>query len=467
MATFGKNKKTGKHFARIRLAGHEAYKCGFDHRTDAKEWANIQEGLYKNASRGTMKGMGPQKTMLGVALRDYAYDVLVTQKGCVQALCRVNKYLRAAGLPVLRATLVRGGRTFGTDDAGTPQASKQKIEQTLYKLEEVSSTPVFQAPQQAAFAQRSSDNAARDAAPQAVREDLARMPVSDIRGFNLTKVMTAMLESAYAGATRRQEIAILSGFFEHAMKNWNWPLAANPALAVKWPTGDKRDRVLSKEEAKRLGVALANCRNKPFQIFLLFAMETAMRRGEMLWTACWCDIDRNQEDGDVLKLFDAKKGSREVPLTPFALQLLGELPQGAPHERIFPMTESALSCAWSRVCEVAAIVDLHIHDLRHTAATMFADLFNGDIFTLQQVTGIKSLEILRIYVNPKSRDVSKRMRNLPGATIAQGLHQEISAAPMPVKRHRVVPESASNAAVGTCVVYSSQAFAEARARRRA
>jgi hypothetical protein len=163
MATYGK--QSGKHFARIRLGSYHDFKCGFDTKTEAKEWAEKQEGLYANR-QGTMRGMGPKKTMLAVALRDYAYDVLVTQKGCVQALCRVNKYIHAARLPVLRATLVQSGRTFETDSQGKPQAGKQKIKPALFALEEVAPVPVFQAPQQAAFAQRATDNAARDAGPQ-------------------------------------------------------------------------------------------------------------------------------------------------------------------------------------------------------------------------------------------------------------------------------------------------------------
>ena len=99
MATYGK--QSGKHFARIRLIGYKDFKGGFDTKTEAKGWVEKQEALFAT-TQGTMRGMGPKKTMLGVALRDYAFDVLVHQRGCVQALCRVNKYLSAAGLPVLR-----------------------------------------------------------------------------------------------------------------------------------------------------------------------------------------------------------------------------------------------------------------------------------------------------------------------------------------------------------------------------
>ncbi|CDS51092.1 Shufflon-specific DNA recombinase [Polaromonas sp. CG9_12] len=466
MATYGK--QSGKHFARIRLAGYKDFNGGFDTRKDAREWAERQEALYAN-TKGTMRGMGPKKTMLALALRDYAYDVVVKQKGCVQALSRINKYLKAGGLPTLRATLVQGGRTFEPDAQGKPQAGKQKMTSTLFELHEVAPAPVFQAARQVAFAKRASDNALRDAGPQAVRERLARLPVSDVRGFHLTELLKATDAPAagYAGATRRQEIAILSSFFAHAKKNWSWPLAENPTLAVQWPKGDERDRVLSKEEGKRLAVALAGCPNKQFSIFVLLAIETVMRKDELLQTACWCDIDRNEEDGDVLKLVADKTGHRDVPLTPFALMLLAELPQGELHEKIFTLTDGAVYSSWKRVCEAADIDDLHIHDLRHTGATMYAELLNGDIFTLQKITGHKTLSSLRRYVNPKTRDIAKRLRVLPADTLAQTLHQGIAATPQPPKRSRAVAESKRAMAAQTAVMYDFRAFADERARRQA
>ena len=466
MATYGK--QSGKHFARIRLANYKDFKGGFDTKTDAKEWVKEQETLFAT-TQGSMRGMGPRKTMLGVALRDYAYCELVHQKGCVQALCRVNKYLSAAGLPVLRAKRIQGGRTFVADDEGTPKADKQEIKPTLFELEEIATEPVFQAPRQSAFARRASDNLARDSGPQAVRERLARMRVSDIRGFHLSDLLKATKAPGanYAGATRRQEIAILSSFFAYARKNWAWPLLENPALAVKWPEGNKRDRVLDKEEGLRLAAALAKCQNKEVATFILVAIETAMRKGEMLATACWCDIDRNGEDGYVLKLVVAKSDSREVPLTPFALKLLDELPKRQPHDRIFTMTEGALDSAWKRICAVACIEDLHIHDLRHTAATMYAELLNGNIFELQKITGHKTLESLKRYINPKTRDVAKRLQNLPATTISQALRVEMEVAPKVVKRPDVLAKKQGSGAAMTAVMYNFEAFAKARAERQA
>ena len=287
---------------------------------------------------------------------------------------------------------------------------------------------LFQGARQKGFASRAQSNKAKNEAPQGVRERLARMPVASIGSHHLQELLNQMDTVGYAGATRRQEIAILSAFFTYAMNIWNWSLPANPALKIEWPMGNERERILTEDETVRLATHLANCGNKPFQIYVLLAMETAMRRGEMLWTMCWCDIDRHAVDGDVLKLPTAKAGRRDVPLTPYALELLGQLPHGEAHERIFDMTEAALENAWKRVCEKAGIVDLHIHDLRRCSATNYAKLLDGNIFSLQKITGHRTLEKLRTYVNLSARDVAKQLRKIPQQTIAQTMQQTMADA---------------------------------------
>lgn len=456
-------KQTGKYTARIRLKVGEAYESGFETKREARAWAEETEALMAN-QQGPMKGLGPRKTTLGAALWAYAHDAMVNQKGCLQALCKVNKYLRAAGLPTLRATLVQGGLTFAPHGKGHAQQGQGEVASTLFTLQEDAVKPVFQAPRQAAFAQRADANQLRDAGPQAVRERLSRMLVADIRGFHIAELLKAMAapEAGYAGATQRQEIAILSSFFGYAKKTWSWPLGENPTLAVNWPTGNMRDRVLSKEEGERLAAVLEAHKNIELKVFVLLALETTMRKSELLHTARWGDVIRS-DDGDVLRLVVDKTGQRDVPLTPFALELLKLLPQGEAHEGIFSMTDSALGAAWRRVCKAADIKDFCVHDARHSGATNFSKFLN--IFELQKVTGHKSLASLRRYINLKAQDVAMTLRTLPGPTVAQSLYR--SSAAVEVKPQQNLPlltQAKPETEVAGSIVIS---FAQQRALRRA
>ena len=63
--------------ARVRMNGKSVYKGGFDSQKSAKKWARDQETELdeQKASRG----MGRDTPL---ALRDYVYECVATQKGC-------------------------------------------------------------------------------------------------------------------------------------------------------------------------------------------------------------------------------------------------------------------------------------------------------------------------------------------------------------------------------------------------
>ena len=71
---------------------------------------------------------------------------------------------------------------------------------------------------------------------------------------------------------------------------------------------------------------------------------------------------------------------------------------------IVQITYESLKAAWYRACERAGVDGLHMHDLRHTAATRMA-LKTGNIFLVKALTGHKTLSQLERYVNVKASDV--------------------------------------------------------------
>lgn len=86
-----------------------------------------------------------------------------------------------------------------------------------------------------------------------------------------------------APATVRKEMALFHHAFRIAQHEWNLPLPANPLAELKAPPqGLPRNRRLSDEEASRLLDAFAKVRNRLVPAVVRFALETAMRRGELL-----------------------------------------------------------------------------------------------------------------------------------------------------------------------------------------
>ena len=106
----------------------------------------------------------------------------------------------------------------------------------------------------------------------------------------------------------------------------------------------------------------------------------------------------------MLCLRDAKAGSRDVPLSPVALQVLQDLGPGKPDERIVKISYDALKKGMERACERAGIKDLHLHDLRRTAATRLA-LKTGNIFLVKALTGHKTDVMAQRYMQVGADDV--------------------------------------------------------------
>jgi hypothetical protein len=151
--------------------------------------------------------------------------------------------------------------------------------------------------------------------------------------------------------------------------------------------------------------ALETCMNGLVGPAFGLMTETAMRADECL-QAKWKGVDWDKR---LLCLEDAKAGARNVPLSPRAIEILKALgPSDEPEDKIIGISYEALKAAWTRACERAGIEDLHIQDLRHTAATRMA-LKSGNIFIVQKLTGHKTIEMVKRYVNVKAEDVVKLM----------------------------------------------------------
>lgn len=383
----GQVKKAEVWSARVRLNGQDRYRSGFKSKREAQSWARETEVECARYDP-RVKGLGPDKTTLAVGLRDYAHDFVTLQKGAKQAVTRINAYLVHAGLPLLQATAVSGPRSL----------QPEKIGAVLFALSELEGEKALPR----TFAEHRDKRLAKRANTLQQRKKLASMPVSWIAGHHLHDLKKAMTQDGYSDSTIRNEIALLSAFFKRARKTWGWKPLENPAEGVDWPVPDnERNRVLSADEQIRLADAL-RAQNPLAAPLVWFAIQTAMRRGEMLFEATWSQVDWQAR---TLKLRDAKGGSRDVPLTRAAVAILESLPRGESEDRIFGLTEEALGGAWERACKRAGIDNLRIQDLRHTAATRHAERLNGNIFLLQLATGHKTLSQLKRYVNHTARDV--------------------------------------------------------------
>jgi integrase len=152
----------------------------------------------------------------------------------------------------------------------------------------------------------------------------------------------------------------------------------NPARRVELYGEHKRTRFLNGEELARLFTALRKDTNVDLQDFVVLALFTGARRGDVL-SMQWVDLSLSDNRWTIPN--PKSRIPYVVPLAPEAVKVLKRRltrrKDGAPW--VFPSFGKTghvveMKRAWKLLLERAKIQDLHIHDLRRTLGSWQAAL---------------------------------------------------------------------------------------------
>ena len=249
----------------------------------------------------------------------------------------------------------------------------------------------------------------RGAAPELRRinrlltDPISRVPVSKLSSQLLAEFRDRRLQDGVRAS--QYDLIIIRHCIKIAMCEWGLMLERNPAALIKLPPSPKaRERRLLPEEYKKLETAAHLTRNQNVWPVVLFAIETAMRRGEIL-NLRWDDICIQQR---IAKLTFTKNGSyRDVPLSSKAIRVL--LNQKAQKTCIpFPINANAFRMAWDRLKKRAAIYNLNFHDLRHEAISQFFER-GLSIAEVAAISGHKDPRMLFRYTHLNATAIAKKL----------------------------------------------------------
>jgi integrase len=238
-----------------------------------------------------------------------------------------------------------------------------------------------------------------------MRRPIAKENMATLTSAKIAKYRDQRLQEIKPSTVVR-ELAYFSSIINHARKEWglNTP---NPVLGIRKPAQPQgRNRVLSYDEERILLEACipkAN-RNIYTRPFVILAIETAMRRGEIL-SLRWEDI--NYQTRTAYLALTKNGESRRVPLSTRAIETLQSLPRSI-DGRVLPINFAALETNFKRARDRAGLVDLRIHDLRHTAATRLSEKL-PNLLELSAVTGHKSLAMLKRYYHPNAEQLAMKL----------------------------------------------------------
>lgn len=210
--------------------------------------------------------------------------------------------------------------------------------------------------------------------------------------------------------TINRELALIQHAFDIAVKEWDIPIPHNPLSSVRRPkVQNRRERRLYPDELAALLSACDACRNTLLRPLILFAIETGMRRGELLRLR-W---DHIVWDKRVLRIPITKNGTpRTIPISTRALSVLQDLhtqrATRADAARVFSTTEEAVKLAWQRLTTRANVDDLHFHDLRHEAVSRLFE-HGLSVPEVALISGHKDARMLFRYTHPKAENIVAKL----------------------------------------------------------
>ena len=237
----------------------------------------------------------------------------------------------------------------------------------------------------------------------------AETPLGSITATTAAQYRDARLQEVSAYPVRH-ELALLSHLFTKAKKEWGIPVE-NPVADIERPAPPRgRTRFLTDQEAAKLLESSRKARNYKFYYYILTLLHTGMRSSEAAGLH-WSQVDLKNR---VIYLPDTKnKDPRWVPLTKELteeLSSLKKISKGKDENLVFLKDDQLKTDrakarpgikfreAFNAAKKRAGLPDIHMHDLRHTAASHL--IMSGvDIRTLADILGHRTLQMVQRYTH--------------------------------------------------------------------
>ncbi len=276
---------------------------------------------------------------------------------------------------------------------------------------------------------------------------LSSRTISSIKPSDLIRYRNEWLNS-FAAATVVRRFSLISHLFTIAIKEWGMTYLDDPTKLIQRPKVENarirriRDNiglVIKDERKDEIDWIVSNTRSKTLPIIITVALETAMRRSEIL------GIRREHLDfgNGVLFIPDSKSGkSRSVPLSPWMkYSLIEYLIENNNRGLIFNTSVGAVTRAFIRAVrkartayetkcedightpEQGVLENLRFHDLRHEATSRLAEVY--EMHELAKITGHADTRMLLRYFHP---DINMLTMKLANSVVGQRQFNKINEA---------------------------------------
>ncbi|AOB29964.1 hypothetical protein AKI39_03590 [Bordetella sp. H567] len=310
-----------------------------------------------------------------------------------------------AGRPTYQARVRRKGhaalsRNFGTESAADRWVAAQEAAQEAGTF--IDDRNLHRTLMRALFERYASEVSPLKRGGDLEKLRIARLLKSPLASYSLANLTGDVMRQwrddrlrDVLGSTVNRELNLIGHVIETARKEWGYPIVLNAVQQIRRPKNPPhRDRRLQPGEEEALLTAADRTRGGYLRNMIELALETAMRRGELL-ALQWRDVSIERRTAHI-RMSKTGKG-RGVPLSRKAVTVLLRVPQQS--GRVFDsVTYEAVKQSFPRACAWAAIRDLRFHDLRHEATSRFIEK-GLSIAEAASITGHSSASMLQVYVH--------------------------------------------------------------------
>jgi integrase len=172
-------------------------------------------------------------------------------------------------------------------------------------------------------------------------------------------------------------VAVAGAIFRLAIKRKY--ISENPCRGITRNPETKRTRYLSAPELGKL-ISVLDCWTDQLSAAAIrLLLLTGARKGELL-RASWSEFDLVAGLWTKPAAHCKNKREHRVPLSTEAITVLLSLPRHNSTDLLFPNSRRhpwAEIAAWPEIRKAAGLEDVHVHDLRHSAASMMVSAGNS------------------------------------------------------------------------------------------
>ena len=240
--------------------------------------------------------------------------------------------------------------------------------------------------------------------PQLLQNSITTVTIFNLTSNRLVQFRKERLEKV-SPSTANRDISLISAVISKAREEWSVNLPYNAARLLKrLKEPETRERRLTIIEYQKLIKACSQSKLIWLEPIVKLAIETAMRRGELLSLT----RDTINFEKRLAFLTDTKNGSsRTIPLSDTAIKIIKSLPVSF-DKKLFPLTPSSLRFYWKQAKDKANISDFRFHQLRHEAISRFFEK-GLSIPEVALISGHKDVRMLFRYTHLKAEDILRKL----------------------------------------------------------